>query len=57
MADYDALMPDEWFCDDGAFEKIIGGVAIAGKFAGMAGVTLVGNRPINPCYPQSATPG
>ena len=43
--------------DDSAFEKIICGVAVAGNFAGMAGITLVGKRPVNPCHPQSATPG
>ena len=39
-----------WFFYDSAFEEIIGGVAIAGNFAGMAGVTLVGNGPVNPCH-------
>ncbi len=48
--------PDGKFCDDGAFEKIIGGVAIAGKFARMASVTLVRNGPVDPRYSQSAAP-
>ena len=42
--------------DDSAFEKIIRGVAIAGNLAGMAGVTIVENGPVNPCHPQSASP-
>ena len=48
--------PDEWFCDDGAFEKIIGGITIAGNFARMASVTLVRNGPVDPRYSQSAAP-
>ena len=44
-------------CDDGAFEKIIGRVAIAGNFAGVAGFTLVRNGPVSACHAQSATPG
>ena len=44
-------------CDDIAFKKIIRGIAITGIFAGMAGLTIVGNWPVDPCHPQSATPG
>ena len=42
-------------CYDGAFEKIIGGVAIARNFAGMAGFTPVRNGPVSACHAQSAT--
>ena len=42
--------------DDSTFEKIIGGLAVPGNFAGMAGVTLVKNGSVNSCHPQSAAP-